>query len=120
VLYKGKTLREDWCNNGPTGCVYNSNETGWMDKPFFTEWFIKVFVKFASKLNGPKLLLFDGHSSHINLDVINEARLNNIHIIVLPGNTTSILQPLDVCVFKSIKTKWKDIVCMIKLSNTIN
>lgn len=81
-----------------------------MDAPCFTEWFVQVFLKKANEIQGPKLLIYDGHSSHISLDVIEAAILNNIHIIVLPAHTTSILQPLDVCVFKTFKQHWKKIV----------
>ncbi len=39
------------------------------------------------------------HGSHVPNEVIDRARVNNIHLI-----TTHILQPLDVGVFKSFKT----------------
>ena len=52
----------------------------------------------------PVLLIFDGHSSHITIDVIEYARSNGLHLLCLPSHTSHILQPLDVGVFKSFKT----------------
>ena len=52
----------------------------------------------------PVLLVLDGHGSHITIDVIEYARMNEIHLLCLPSHTSHILQPLDVGVFKSFKT----------------
>ena len=49
------------------------------------------------------ILFFDGHYSHINLDVINVARKYNIILVTLPPNTTHALQPLDIGVFAPMK-----------------
>ena len=49
----------------------------------------------------PILLLYDGHSSHISIEVIQKARENDIHL--LPFHGTHILQPLDVSVMSSLK-----------------
>ena len=49
----------------------------------------------------PVLLIFDGHSSHLSIDVIEYARSNGLY---LSSHTSHILQPLDVGVFKSFKT----------------
>ena len=48
----------------------------------------------------------DGHSSHVPIDVIQLARDNDVHLLYLPAHTTHILQPLDVGVFKSFKSKF--------------
>ena len=56
----------------------------------------------------PVLLVIDGHGSHITIDVIEYARLNEIHLLCLPSlpsHTSHILQPLDVGVFKSFFSK---------------
>ncbi|XP_062511201.1 uncharacterized protein LOC134187101 [Corticium candelabrum] len=56
------------------------------------------------------ILFFDGHYSHINLDVINVARKYNIILVTLPPNTTHALQPLDVGVFAPMKKNWQKIL----------
>lgn len=49
------------------------------------------------------LIIEDGHSSHISIEVMNEACKNDVYLLCLPAHTTHILQPLDVAVFKSLK-----------------
>ena len=69
-----------------------------------------VFLKHCNTLVGSKLLIFDGHVSHITLDIVEIAKENNISIIVLPPHTTNFLQQLDVAVFKPLKTEWRNVV----------
>ena len=87
--------------------LYNCSESGWMEGQQFLEWFSKVFVAGTSNLDGPKLLIFDGHSSHISPQVVDLAVQNNIELLCLPAHTSSILQPLDVAVFKAVKGAWR-------------
>ncbi len=68
-------------------------------------------------MEGPKLLIFDGHLSHITLEIVELARTNDIHIIVLPPHSTHFLQPLDVAVFKPVKTEWRKVVMKHNANN---
>ena len=52
----------------------------------------------------PVLLVLDGHGSHITIDVTEFAQSNNIHLLCLLSHTSHILQPLDVGVFKYLKS----------------
>ena len=56
------------------------------------------------------ILFVDGHASHISLDVIDLARENDIVLFCLPPHTTHALQPLDVSVFKSLKSHFSKAV----------
>ena len=82
VVYKAKHLCNTWTKNGPENCHYNTSPSGWMEAEQFTEWFEKIFVKYTLHITGPKLLIFDGHDSHVSLDVILKAKLNNITLYV--------------------------------------
>jgi hypothetical protein len=103
IVFKGKHLYENWCHGGPDDTRYNCSPSGWMEAEQFCEWFQKVFVSGTSHLDGAKLLIFDGHSSHISPQVVQLAVENNIELLCLPAHTSSILQPLDVGVFKTVK-----------------
>ena len=46
-----------------------------------------------------RLLLVDGHSSHVNMEFIDWADRHRIIIMILPPYTTHRLQPLDVGMF---------------------
>ena len=56
------------------------------------------------------ILFFDGHYSHVNLEVIKVAKENNVTLVTLPPNTTHALQPLDVGVFGPMKKQWQKIL----------
>ena len=81
-----------------------------METPHFLEWFSNVFLKHTNAIEGPKILIFDGHLSHISLETVEKAVENNIHIILLPSHTTHFLQPLDVGVFPAVKNEWRRVL----------
>lgn len=43
----------------------------------------------------PIWLIVDGHESRLDFDCMVEAATLGIHMILLPGNCTAVLQPLD-------------------------
>ena len=97
--------------DGPIGASYDHSESGWMEQKSFVNWF-KKFIQHieASPTSNKKILFFDGHVSHLSIELIDLANLNNIVLIRLPAHTTHLLQPLDVSVFKTVKDKWRVIV----------
>ena len=76
-----------------------NSENGWINVEVFLECF-KFFLANIPPV-WPVLILMDGHGSHISIDVIEQARADNVHLLCLPAHTTHILQLLDVGVFKS-------------------
>ena len=56
------------------------------------------------------VLIFDGHHSHISLELIELAKNNNIHLLCLPPHSTHLLQPLDVSVFGPVMSTWKEVL----------
>ena len=81
-----------------------------MENETFEDWFTNLFVAETKELEGPKLLLLDGHKSHLTWDVIQTALANNITIICLPPHSTNHLQPLDKAVFVAVKNSWRKII----------
>ena len=66
-----------------------------MESLQFVEWFQEI-IKETKDTDGPKLLIFDGHNSHISKTVVDLTVDNQIELLCLPAHTSSILQPLDV------------------------
>ena len=60
--------------------------------------------------SGPVVLFFDGHGSHIGIDIVTKARKENVILYCLPPHTTHVLQPLDVSVFVAVKRAWGKIL----------
>jgi len=107
VVYKGLHLYNTWCAGGPDDAKYTCSKSGWMEANQFVEWFDKVFIRETVNLEGGKLLIFDGHNSHLTKEVVDLALANNIELLCLPAHTSSVLQPLNVGVFKTVKSIWR-------------
>lgn len=110
ILYKGLHLYSSWCIGGPDGARYNCSPSGWMESAQFLEWFVNSFIPGTSHLEGMKLLIFDGHNSHVSIELIDKARENNIELLCLPAHTSHLFQPLDVGVYKAVKQAWRNIL----------
>ena len=110
VVFKGLHLYSTWCSGGPESARCTCSPSGWMESLQFLEWFSKMFVESSKELDGGKLLIFDGHSSHLSEQVVSIAEANNVELLCLPAHTSSIVQLLDVGVFKSVKTAWRKLL----------
>lgn len=65
----------------------------------------------------PSLLIYDGHSTHVQPAVLEIAKEHNITIIKLPPHSSHLLQPLDLAVFKAFKDKWDSAMVKWQRSN---
>lgn len=81
---------------------YYNNQKAWMTMLFFEDWLSKFNQKMKLK-NKKALLLVDNASSH-NTDSI----YSNVRVEYLPPNTTSILQPCDAGIIRSLKSYYKN------------
>ena len=107
VIYPRKRMKETLKDGAPPGTVFQCSGNGWITQELYLEWF-KFFLASIPPAR-PVLLIEDGHTSHISIEVIQLARSNDIHLLCLPSHTTHILQPLDMSVFKSLKSHyWKE------------
>ena len=109
IVYKGKHLYNAWTKGGPAGAMYSVSGSGWMEKESYESWFMKMFLPATkNRESAPVVLFFDGHHSHISISLIKVCKENNVHLMLLPSNTTHVLQPLDVGVFGPVKQAWKN------------
>ena len=94
-IYKGKHLYTTWTMGGADKGRYAVSESGWMEKANYESWFITMFLQAVKHLteSGPVVLFFDGHHSHISVNVIEMSQTRNVHLMLLPANTTHVLQP---------------------------
>lgn len=116
IIYKGKNLYSSWTKGGAAGALYAVSNSGWMENETYESWFQKMFIPAVKHLTKtrPVVLFFDGHYSHISIRLIEISRENNIHLVLLPSNTTHVLQPLDVGVYGPLKQAWKKILADFK------
>ena len=95
--------------DGSREVLYNSSPSGWFDASVFEDWFGKIAIPFFNGLPepGPRIIIGDNVPSHLNINVLRQAEENDIKFIFLPPNSTHILQPLDVAVFRTLKAEWR-------------
>ena len=82
----------------PSG--YMDNELG-MEymKQHFEPHTRRIAVIDGKEVVQTRILIVDGHASHLNYSMLSWALDKNIHVICLPSKSTHILQPLDVGCF---------------------
>lgn len=85
--------------------AYAASKKGWIKKDIFFNYIKDVFIPNIGE-ERPVLLVYDGHSTHVDIKVLELAVRNQITILKLPAHTSHLLQPLDLAVFKSLKVKW--------------
>lgn len=95
------------------------SETGWMCGSTFFEYITNVFVPWLDKnrVKRPILLFIDGHVSHMTYNLSHYCKQNKIEVIALYPNSTHLIQPMDVAVFKPLKTYWKKAVRQFHIDN---
>jgi len=98
-------IQDSWLNDyqPEDDCFFTSSETGWTNNELALDWLIRVFDRVtkpkADHGLSPRLLLLDGHGSHINMDFLEACHKRNIHVAAYPPHTTHRLQPLDASIF---------------------
>lgn len=109
VIFKGKRLRPEFCDNLPPGSVVRMAPKGCMTTELFID-FINHLGQYKSP--GKCLLIFDGASSHLDARIVDAADDHDIVLYCLPSNTTHELQPLDKSVNKSYEHYWDEEVLL--------
>lgn len=119
VIYKYKRMPQHFLAALPDGWSIRGTENGWMDSETFFEYFANVFIPHVIQ-DVPVVVFFDGHKSHLSMQVSDLAKEHNIHLVCLPPSTTHILQPLDVSFFKPLKTRFKQEKSIFELEKKRN
>lgn len=97
VIFARKRMKVELQDGAPPGTVFACNESGWMNIETFTKWFEHFLKHSKPSVEDPLLLIIDGHASHTkNIDIIDMARKNHVHILCLPPHCTHKMQPIDI------------------------
>ena len=99
---------------------FSCQPKGWSTNFHELEWFHHCFEPATCELSDDacklRVLIFDGHESHLSSQFLAHALDNNIHLLMLPPHTSHLLQPLDVGVFGPLKSAMSK--CLDKLIRT--
>jgi hypothetical protein len=105
------SLRSSWVeeiNPQEHSAFIISSPSGWTNNEICLAWLEQVFNRCTEKKarQSYRLLILDGHGSHVTMEFINYCDRKKILLAVFPPHSTHTLQPLDVCVFKSLSAAY--------------
>jgi hypothetical protein len=110
-IFRGKRFRRNYIYMCEQGATMAMSKKAWMTACLFSAWIDHFIVALRNhnsiSLASPHLLIVDGHSSHITIDVVEKARAVGLHLLMLPSHCSHAMQPLDVAVFKPFKSAFR-------------
>jgi hypothetical protein len=86
--------------------MFATNTSGWTNNFHGMEWIKHFDTSTQHQLQSPddyRLLLCDGHDSHVSADFVSYCIHHHIDLVLLPPHSSHLLQPLDVGVFAPLK-----------------
>ena len=111
LLYQGKegNFQDTWLDDfdpETEEAYFATSPTGWTNDQLGLEWLINVFDRHtkakARQGRDYRLLITDGHGSHVNLAFLDWCDQHRILVAVFPSHSTHRLQPLDVSLFSPL------------------
>jgi DDE superfamily endonuclease len=106
LIYKGASndLQNTWVEDleERDKAYFATSTNGWTTNELGLAWLRRFHEDTRHKGSRRRLLILDGHSSHINMAFISLADSLRILILILPPHTTHRLQPLDVGLFSPL------------------
>lgn len=87
---------------------FGFSDNGWSSDQFGLNWLKNIFDPHTSKKagRGRRLLIVDGHSSHVNWEFVMTCDRLKILFCILSPHTTQKLHPLDVGMFRPLSTNY--------------
>ena len=114
VIFKGKHVQEQWFIPEQTpDWAYTSSNSAFTTNDIGLRWLREIFIpqtQYNLAEGAWRLLILDGHKSHISQDFIQAAYLSKVWCYYLIPHTSHIFQPLDLAVFSSLKRKFRAIM----------
>jgi DDE superfamily endonuclease len=109
VIFKRKTIPKE---NFSDRIIVEANPKGWINESTMKIWLNKVWRRRPrSFMNPPSILILDSCRAHLTENVKREINKYS-KMAVIPAGLTKKLQPLDISVNRSFKSKlrkkWED------------
>jgi DDE superfamily endonuclease len=109
IIFEGKQVQRAWITsrlNRET--VIRVSDSGWTNSDIALNWLSHFDSYTKPRLQGIyRLLILDGHESHVSLQFVEYCEAHKIVPLCLPPHSTHILQPLDVSIFGPLARAYK-------------
>ena len=112
IIFKGAHhLRKYFDNDMEKDVLWARSESGFSNNSLGLEY-LKHFDRFTKKnsVGSYRLLIFDGHGSHLTEEFVDYCWQNKVRPFLLPPHLTHVLQPLDIGIFSTLKHNFKKAV----------
>ncbi|KAH7464599.1 hypothetical protein FOMA001_g17669 [Fusarium oxysporum f. sp. matthiolae] len=112
IIFKGKELQQQWFIDElkeVADWYYITSDNGWTDNHIAIEWLREVYLP-QTQLedeSDARLIILDGHRSHVSDEWMATCFLNNVYCCYLPAHCSHGLQPLDNGVFNASKAAYR-------------
>jgi hypothetical protein len=111
LCVQGRFHLAPWYQNGnvPRDWVVTTTQNGWTDNKTGLQWLKHFDGATRTRRKGRyRMLVLDGHESHINAEFNEYCKENDIIPLCLPSHSSHLTQPLDVGVFSPLKRAYGD------------
>ncbi|XP_051626959.1 pogo transposable element with ZNF domain isoform X1 [Manacus candei] len=109
VLYRGHVRAPA---NVPESILLEAREGGYSDDEVMELWASRVWHEHVACQSGKGMLVLDCHRTHLSEEVLAVLSSSSTLPAVVPAGCSSKIQPLDVCVKRTVKNflhkKWKE------------
>ena len=110
IIFKGAKPLDKWIpesTEGATDASWKTSDNGWTSNDLTVQWLREIFEpQTRTKANGGhRLIICDGHGSHISAKFVAHCMHYKIEVVLLPPHSSHLLQPLDIAVFGPLKTQ---------------
>ncbi|GMG14216.1 unnamed protein product [Aspergillus oryzae] len=106
LIFKGKVHIEGWYEMGlPSDWRIEMSANGWTTDEIGLRWLQQLFIPLTANrtVGRYRLLILDGHGSHLTPQFDDICSQNNIIPLCMPAHSSHLLQPLDVGCFGPLK-----------------
>ncbi|KJZ73072.1 hypothetical protein HIM_07456 [Hirsutella minnesotensis 3608] len=113
IIFEGKVHQSSWYRTGiPKDWVIGLSENGWTNDEIGVRWLREVFDRHTRSRTVAtyRLLLLDGHGSHLTPEFDDFCRKNQIVWLCPPPHSTHLTQACDVGCFSVLKTAYGRLV----------
>jgi hypothetical protein len=90
----------------PSKFYLTRTATAFTNQEITREWLKRCFLSYTKVNSQWRMLILDGHKSHISTDFFDLCLANNLFPLFLPPHATHLLQPLDLVNFGVIKQRF--------------
>ena len=111
VIYKGKTNRVHPRYQFPMNWHITHSENHWSTEVTMIQYVENIIIPYVNNIRGllnddskPALVIMDNFKGQTTSNVLSLLESNDIHVCMLPPNTTDRLQPMDISINRPAKS----------------